>query len=259
MPTLKSITVGSVNGRDVSLNDVLYSLKISNSLGALTDAIREVVMLDAIRRDGISVTDDELQAAADELRADMGLHRAVDMKAWLQEVDLTVDDFEEHIRRRVSTRKLKDAVSHGKIEGYFSKHRPQFDSAQLLHIVVEDEEKARELKDQSARGADFSALARQYSTDNSTRRRGGYIGSMNRATMPGDVAKAVFSAKDGDVVGPIKIGGKYHIIRIVELTRAELNDDMRPAIREALFAEWLQAEVERARTGFDLPSLIAAP
>lgn len=146
MSTLKEIKVGSVNGRDVSLNEILYGLKISNSLSDLTDALREIVMLDAIRREGITASDDELQSAADELRADMGLYSAAQTEAWLREVGMTVDDFEEYLRRRVSTQKLKTTISEGKIEAFFKAHRPQFDSARLSQVVVDDEAKAREIK-----------------------------------------------------------------------------------------------------------------
>ena len=258
MTTLKEIKVGSVNGRDVSLNEVLYGLKISNALGDLTDALREIVMLDAIRRDGITVSDDELQTAADGLRADMGLFSSAQTEAWLRAANMTVDDFEEYLRRRISTRKLKEKISEGKIETFFKAHRPKFDSARVLQMVIDDEEKARDIKNKASEGADFSALVRQYSTDNASRSRGGIVGSMNRAAMPPAIAKIVFSAKDGDVVGPAKIDGKYHVVKVEEITRAELNDAMRPAIQEAIFAEWLQAEVERASTVNDLPSLISA-
>ena len=82
--SLNDIVAGSANGRDVSLNEILYGLKISNSLGDLADAFRGVVMLDAIRREGITVTDDELQVAADDMRASMGLQRAADTERWLR-------------------------------------------------------------------------------------------------------------------------------------------------------------------------------
>jgi parvulin-like peptidyl-prolyl isomerase len=62
------------------------------------------------------------------------------------------------------------------------------------------------------------------------------------------VQAAVFNAGSGDIVGPVKTDMGYHIIRVDELKLGELDEDTREQIREAIYAEWIASEHERART-----------
>ena len=260
MPGLKDIEAATVNGRSVSLNELLYALKISNGLDTLASAVREVVLLDAIRRDGIEVSDPELQQGSDDLRARLGLHLAADTETWLDEHEMSVEDFETYLWRRAATEKLKDRIAEGKVKGYFDQHRPAFDAVRLAQIVVEGEDRARAIVAELGAGkADFGSLARQYSVDSESRSAGGHLGWMNRTQLPAPVAAAVFAAKPGDVVGPLSSDVGYNVYHVEDMRRASLDEDTTRSVREALFVEWLGEELERARAEFKLPGQITAP
>ncbi len=55
------------------------------------------------------------------------------------------------------------------------------------------------------------------------------------------------AAKAGDVVGPIKTDQGYHIIKVHELLLGKLADDeVAATIRQELYADWLDAQAEKA-------------
>jgi len=68
-------------------------------------------------------------------------------------------------------------------------------------------------------GEDFASLAKTYSEDPGTRDKGGDLGFFTRGTMVKPFEEAAFSAKVGEVVGPVKSPYGLHIIKVEEKKR----------------------------------------
>jgi len=71
--------------------------------------------------------------------------------------------------------------------------------------------KAQEIYDQ-ANADNFADLAKQYSTDPGSKENGGDLGFFPKEAMVGDFAEASFSAKVGEIVGPVETQYGFHII-----------------------------------------------
>jgi putative peptide maturation system protein len=257
MNSLQAITAATVNGKDVTLQDLLFSLKINDRLGPLRDAVDDVVIMEAAKSEGISVADDELQREADALRRGLGLDKAAETKKWLSERGMGVDELETYLTRMISASKLKDRVTRDRIEGYFAEHRPSFDSARLSQIVVRDAELAAEVAEKArAAHTEFEHLVADFSVDARGRANDGRVGWVRRHDMNPRIAEVVFSAKNGDVVGPIAIAGNQVVIRVERIRRAQLDDETRGIIRDRLFNDWLKNATASAGVDFALPGLI---
>ncbi len=103
-----------------------------------------------------------------------------------------------------------------------------------------DEVVGQELKTQiQEENADFAELAKRHSIDKATKPYGGELGVADRSSLSPAVESAVFSANDGDVVGPIKTDMGYHLIKVHHLLLGKLDKDAAAAIRDDLFTEWL--------------------
>lgn len=89
--------------------------------------------------------------------------------------------------------------------------------AHARHILVSTQERAQELKQQIADGADFGELARQHS-DCPSSRRGGDLGEFGRGQMVPEFDKAVFEGEVGAVLGPVKTQFGYHLIEVTART-----------------------------------------
>jgi parvulin-like peptidyl-prolyl isomerase len=113
-----------------------------------------------------------------------------------------------------------------------------FDEVKARHILVAfqpagkkkrtDEEarkKAEDLLKQLKAGADFATLAKKESDDTMSAQKGGDLGWFKPGQMVKPFEDAAFSAKIGEIVGPVKTDFGYHLIQ-VEARRSSVPKDL---------------------------------
>jgi len=86
-------------------------------------------------------------------------------------------------------------------------------------------------------GADFAALALEYSADKGSAARGGDLGQFPQGKMVPEFDTAVFALqKPGDLAGPVKSRFGYHIIELRERVPGQLRpfEQVLPELREEL-------------------------
>ncbi len=90
---------------------------------------------------------------------------------------------------------------------------PKVDEVKASHILVDDEAKAKEIIAKLDQGADFSALAKEYSKDKSNAENGGDLGYFAQADMVKEFADSAFALKKGAyTTSPVKTQFGYHVI-----------------------------------------------
>lgn len=87
--------------------------------------------------------------------------------------------------------------------------------AAARHILVDDEARCNELKQQIENGADFAQVARDNSRCPSSR-DGGNLGTFGRGQMVPEFDQVVFSAPIGVVQGPVKTQFGYHLLEVTQ-------------------------------------------
>ncbi len=87
--------------------------------------------------------------------------------------------------------------------------------AKARHILVESEDKCRELKQKIDGGADFADLARSHSKCPSGK-QGGDLGEFFKGQMVPEFDKVVFEEEIGKVHGPVKTQFGYHLLEVIE-------------------------------------------
>lgn len=83
------------------------------------------------------------------------------------------------------------------------------------HILVKTEQAAWALFTYMKQGKSFEELAKEHSLCPS-RKKGGSLGWFSRGQMVKEFEDAAFSAKKGDIVGPVKTEFGWHIIKIID-------------------------------------------
>jgi len=81
------------------------------------------------------------------------------------------------------------------------------------HILVEDEETAKQLKAEIEKGTSFEAMAREYSSCPS-KAKGGDLGWFGKGQMVKPFEEAAFSTPENKVSAPIKTQFGYHLIKV---------------------------------------------
>jgi peptidylprolyl isomerase len=248
MTDLKSVVVAEMAGSPLTLQEFLHGLKLYGQLGPLIDeAVRDRVLRTAAAREGVTVSDEELQAGVDRFRIGIGLSKAADTQQWLQENHLGVDDLERLVEADLLREKLQERLTDEQVARHFADNRAAYEQARVAHLLVDSAGAAEELLSQIRDdGANFAALARQHSLDEESRAAGGALGLVGRAALGHIAAAAVFGARPGDVVGPFQSDAGHHLLLVEEVLPAELNDETTAAIRRELFVAWLEEQVARA-------------
>jgi peptidyl-prolyl cis-trans isomerase C len=88
--------------------------------------------------------------------------------------------------------------------------------AKAAHILVKTEEEAKSLLLRIQKGESFEKLAQEFSLCPS-RKRGGSLGEFGRGQMVKEFEHAVFNAKKGQIVGPVKTQFGWHLIKVEDV------------------------------------------
>ena len=86
-------------------------------------------------------------------------------------------------------------------------------TAAARHILVPDEAKCLELKQQIEGGADFAAVAKEHSKCPSGA-KGGDLGTFSKGQMVPEFDTVVFNDELNTVHGPVKTQFGYHLLEI---------------------------------------------
>jgi peptidylprolyl isomerase len=240
-----------INDEVITTDGLIKHLKLNGQYdNIIEDLVREKLTVQVARKSGLEISPAEVQERADQIRRVRGLHRAVDMNRWLDQIGVTVDDLEAFILHMLYYERMQEHIaSDDVVEEYFSLNSPRFDSIVLGHIVVGSEGKAREIlaivEDEPEM---FEELAMQHSTAE-TAAEGGYIGIVTRGSLVSDIEAKVFHADDGEVLGPFGTpdGSSWEIFMIKQRRDARLDDDTRSDIRRVIKEEWLVARARENR------------
>ena len=89
------------------------------------------------------------------------------------------------------------------------------------HILVDGEEKAKELHAKIVAGADFAQLAKENSTDTGSKDQGGVLGYFGHGQMVPEFEAAAFKLEKGQVSEPVHTNFGWHIIKVDDRRKKE--------------------------------------
>jgi peptidylprolyl isomerase len=232
----------------IGIEKFVRVLKLTGQFESLVEQfVRDRLTVRAAKKQGLRVTDEEIQERADQYRRVKGLHRAADMNRYLDRLGVSLDEFEAFVTDGLYQEKMMEKVSSAKaVADYFALNSPKFDSIEVSHIVVDAEGKAKEMVSILREDPDcFVEMAREHSVA-STREQGGVIGKVLRGSLKTDVEAKVFNAAAGDVLGPFPSSDRsfFEIFMVNAKHPAELDEDTAAEIRRLLREEWLAARAQ---------------
>jgi parvulin-like peptidyl-prolyl isomerase len=130
-------------------------------------------------------------------------------------------------------------VADKEVQEYYTKNKARYEVKEqvrarhiLLKVAAKDpadkataqKVKAEEIfKKTQAKGADFAALAKEFS-EGPTKTRGGDLGFFAKGRMVPDFEKAAFAMKIGSISKPVKTRFGWHIIKVEEKKEGRTRD-----------------------------------
>lgn len=108
-------------------------------------------------------------------------------------------------------------------------------------IVAAAESKAKELREQIAKGASFEDVAKK-SSDGPSAAQGGDLGVFERGKLAKEIEDVTFAMKPGDVTQPIQTKQGWVILKVTEHQQAGVPTmkQIEPKIQDALYYQKLQ-------------------
>jgi peptidyl-prolyl cis-trans isomerase D len=127
------------------------------------------------------------------------------------------------------------AVSPQEVQDYYEINREQYQSAEqvrIRHILIKVDsnanpeevkkakQKAEKIRAEARQGANFAALARQYSDDSSAS-EGGDVGYFARGEMEPAFEKTVFSLRKGEIGPVIRTSRGFHVVKVEDVQKGK--------------------------------------
>jgi foldase protein PrsA len=135
----------------------------------------------------------------------------------------------------------KGDITPATIKAYYDENPTEFQQTCVSHILVDTEEKAKDLKAQIDKGADFAEIAKKESKDNQgatggSAAKGGSLDCISEDQSANFVPEFVAGYKNlpvGKVSDPVKTQFGYHLIKVTERKTQSL-EDATPEISQKL-------------------------
>lgn len=198
-------TVATVNGKAITDEDV------KSSISTLPTQQQERVMKDPITRGQI------IQSLIDqELLVDDAVAKKLEFSKEYK--DALANFRKQALSNLLVKHQLAPKVTDAAVKSYFEKNKVKYggDQVHAMHILLGSEGEAQQVLAEAKKGADFQKLAESKSKDPSAKNNRGDVGFFGRDTFDPAFTDAAFSAKVGDIVGPIKTPFGFHVIKIVD-------------------------------------------
>lgn len=240
--------VATVDGQKIGKEELYQFMARQNGQQALDSLVSQKIVELEAGKHNIGVSEEEIQA---ELQSYYDFYSGEEtFKESLAASGYNLEQIRQDIAVTVKIEKLLEpriVISEEEMQTYFEENQADFaqeEQVQASHILVDTEEKARQIEQRLASGENFAQLAGENSIDTASAANGGDLGFFGRGTMMEEFEEAAFGMQVGQVSAPVKTDYGYHIIKVTGRKEAQAADfgQSREKIRAALFEQKAQAE-----------------
>ena len=197
----------------------------------------------------------------------MLLEQLIDARALVTEARKSGLDKDPAVQRQVSaaeervlenavlTKEVAPSVTDDAVKARYDKEiagKPGAEEVHAKHILVDSEDTAKKIIADLKGGADFAALAKEYSKDLGGAKHGGDLGFFKKDEMVPEFANAAFALQPGQYSPtPVHTQFGWHVILLVERRQAEppAFDQARDELRQKMIQEGVKTVVAKARAG----------
>jgi len=197
-------------------------------------------------RQGIKVTDKEVQASFDKARKSAfsgnKAFAAFLKQSGQTQADLLFRQRSQEIEQKITEKLTKGTtnVSQEQVTAYYNKNKAkQFTqpaTRQVTVVLTKTEAQANAAKAALESGTPFASVVKKYSTDPTTKQKGGEL-LVTQGQGEKVFDAAVFKAPLNKVVGPVKTSEGYYVFKVTKSTPAKtqpLDSQLRASIKQII-------------------------
>ncbi len=215
------------NGQNFSTSEGKKILKEVKEI-VLESLVTDQLILQQAANKGIKLKESDFKEAISELEE---LYGGKDgdrgaLETYLKQQGISWETFEAEVRNQLIINQLKEEltahvkVNDKEIKEYYDENKATFElptpEIRVSHILVDTENKAKEILAEIKNKADFVDLAKKYSIDLDSKDLGGDLGYYAKGTIPPEFEDVAFALKPGEISDIIKTEDGYHIIKVTD-------------------------------------------
>jgi foldase protein PrsA len=199
-------------------------------------------------RQGVKVSDKDVVTEFDKARV-AAFPKAADFLAFMKSSGSQLADLQFRQRTQILQQKITEKITKGikpptdkELQAYYEKNRAQFgtpESRTLQVILNSDKAKAAAGLAAVKSGQSWSSATKKYSNDPTTKDSGGVLRDVQKGQGEKTFDDAVFKAKKGQIIGPIKTSSGYYVFRVTNVTPEDIQpfSKVKPQLQSQLASE----------------------
>jgi foldase protein PrsA len=193
-------------------------------------------------RDHIHVSNSQVQKAFDKAK-NAQFSTQSQFKTFLTQTGQTLQDILFRFRINQVYQKLlarhKSTVSAAQIQSYYNSHQTQFGTPQTRDIrivLTKTAAQAKAAMKALKSGKSWNKVAKQYSTDPTSKNNGGLLVGVSQGQQDAALDKAAFAAPLNQLLGPVRGQFGYYVFEVTKITKAthQTLAQATPLIRQTL-------------------------
>lgn len=239
--------VASVNGKDVTAEELYDKMKDQYGTGSLVSIIDEYIISKEITSDDDYNEQAEIQIKQYKLNYSDQWEQFLEYYGYSSEDELKKDLINQYKSEAVAKKYIKEKITEDELKKYYDENIST--ELTVKHILIKstatdtstDEEKTKaeeeaynkalDLIKKLDEGADFDTLAKENSEDTGSASNGGLITGVNKAGYDSSFYEAALALKDGEYTKtPVKSEFGYHVIYTVSRTEAESYETLKESL-----------------------------
>ncbi|MGR9050927.1 peptidylprolyl isomerase [Halobacillus faecis] len=236
----ESEAVVETNGGEVTKEEFYQELKSQYG-----EQVLQTLVMKEVLANNYEVSDEEVNKELETIKEQYGdnFENILQQNGFADE-----EAFKETIRMSLLQEKAASEgieISEEEMKNYYDRMKTE---VQASHILVSDEETAKEVKEKIDNGEDFGELAAEYSSDGSAQ-QGGKLGWFGPGEMVAEFEDKAYELEPGKVSEPVQSQFGYHIIKVTDKRDKEdikPYDEMKEEIKRTLTSQKVdQAELQK--------------
>jgi foldase protein PrsA len=175
---------------------------------------------------GIKLTDAQVAAALAKAKKGQ-FPTAAQFQAYLNSTGQTQQDIDYRVRVSQTVAKLMarhpTTATPAKIAAYYAAHQTQFGTPQTRNmriVLAKTAAQAQTARKALQKGQSWTAVAKKYSTDPTTKDKGGVLTNVTAGQQDAALSTAAFAAPANKLLGPVKGQFGYYVLEVTKVTPA---------------------------------------
>jgi foldase protein PrsA len=176
----------------------------------------------------VNVTNAQVEKAFNAARAqNPQVLTQAGLQSFLKQTGQTMQDILYRFKINVIVQKLvakrTKTVTQAEILSYYNSHSSQYGTPEMRNmriVLTKTQAQALAAKKALQSGQSWTAVAKKYSTDPTTKNTGGQLTGVTRGQQDAALSQAAFSAPANKLTGPIKGQFGYYVFEVTKITPA---------------------------------------